>query len=124
MFDQDRVHALYKVTTKIEIEPNKKNPDKCQGPGDCLLQAKFFCKNDFAALCDQHNTELHHSGFEHDVVKFNDRPMLFGKCDKPNHGNKDYEYFCHCCNKPSCSECLLDKTLKSHNHINIQKYYE
>jgi hypothetical protein len=106
----------------------EKNPDKCQGAIDCPNPATKFCKNDLAALCEHHCTELHSKTdtnvAEHEIVKFKDRPMLFGKCDKPNHGNKDYEYFCHCCNKPSCSECLLDKTLKSHNHINIQKYYE
>lgn len=51
----------------------------------------------------------------------------YGFCKEENHKNKKNEYYCYCCFKTYCSECVLSGLsnieTKKHNIISIEQAY-
>lgn len=121
--------------TKLKIEDNRQSAsmEKCS-VDECGQPAAVFCVNDnayFCESCDKYyheNTDNPSSRFmaEHKRVKHSNKPIQFGRCElHPDRGN---EYFCYCCEKSYCSQCLLDGVTsgdnRKHKLINIQKAYQ
>jgi hypothetical protein len=143
LFNGERVQLLHKVTCKIHLEEKKGKP-KCAGPGEgeCVEKNSNpikYCKNDKAYFCDACDKRRHesHNGFDfkHEVINISSTNMVasddFGKCSVKQHAErgKENEYFCHCCNKAYCSQCLLEglstnaANKSTHKLIDIQTAY-
>ena len=73
-----------------------------------------------------HDPNENQIAFQHERVECNQRPNNFKTCTNNNctgkENKKSNEYFCYCCYKAYCSECVL--SLKSnHKLIPIGKAY-
>jgi len=101
------------VETRIVIEDRHQGPagvplHHCEVEG-CDLAGAFFCLNDNKYFCKDHDMAFHDNKImmNHDRKQVSLRPDTFQKCTI--HKHRPNEYYCACCNKAYCSQCLLDK---------------
>ena len=103
----EKIRLLYKVTTKIKVNPLNQNAQT--EVGDCAVcrdKAEVYCINDMVYFCGEHDAAVHKDEVfaQHKRVSIENKPREFGFCDEHQ---KMYEFYSNENSKAYCSQCIV-----------------